>query len=40
MNKKTYIKVFEEIFEVEEGMLNEEFTFEKLISGIHLPTFH
>ena len=31
MNKKTYIKVFEEIFEVEEGMLNEEFTFEKSI---------
>ena len=30
MNKKTYIKVFEEIFEVEEGMLNEEFTFEKI----------
>ena len=30
MNKKTYIKVFEEIFEVEEGMINEEFTFEKI----------
>ena len=31
MNKKNlYIKVFKEIFEVEEEVLNEDFTFEKV----------
>lgn len=31
MNKKNlYIKVFKEIFEVEEEALNEDFTFEKV----------